>query len=278
MLRMDDTLETHRRFEALLQSTLNQKLATLDADVPHPSGVVGLHSGLGFARAVAGIPQTPSEPPQPGRVVDGAGHDRPIYRGLLVYAWLRTMEIGQLMRTERLGMWCQSLEAAVSAPTGDAHALTGWNALALYVAAGLLGRDDWFALSAQAFEGLAEEQQPSGALFRHASSVNPETRWYDELTLLHAMSSYAVSAQDRRIEAAVHRATEFHFRETQPDHATHQPWALFAFLSNPDTRPQAGEILHTATMRTFRNLDAISLLLLADALWCLRLTLGVSRP
>ena len=74
------------------------------------------------------------------------------------------------------------------------------------------------------------------------------------------------------------RATEYHQRETQPDHASSQPWGLFAFAWNPDTRPLADQLLHAATVQHPVGQDGVSLILLADALYCLRLFEGPVTP
>ena len=82
----------------------------------------------------------------------------------------------------------------------------------------------------------------------------------------------AVQAEDRPLAAAVKRNTEYHLRETQPDHATSQPWGLFAFVWNESTRPLADGLLHAAqTLRPENRSDGITSMLLADALYCLRL-------
>ena len=80
-----------------------------------------------------------------------------------------------------------------------------------------------------------------------------------------------MQAEDRTVARAVRRATRFHLNETQPDHATAQPWGLFAFVWNPPTRPLADQLLHADA--TARTIDGVSLILLADALYCLRLFL-----
>ena len=73
------------------------------------------------------------------------------------------------------------------------------------------------------------------------------------------------------VAAAVARATEYHQRETQPDHATTQPWGLFAFAWNPQTHPLADQLLHAVQVQHAGTPDGVSLILLADALYCLRL-------
>jgi hypothetical protein len=107
-------------------------------------------------------------------------------------------------------------------------------------------------------------------------SDNPETHAFHELVILHAAASYAVQTEDRALAAAIARATRFHLHETQPDHATHQPWGLFAFLWNPDTRSMGEGMLQAAAQSPGLHAEPsgasdVTLMLLADALYCLRL-------
>src|SRR5205814_5481773 len=97
---------------------------------------------------------------------------------------------------------------------------------------------------------------------------NPEARWFDELAMLHASAAYAVLAEDKTVAAAVKRNTEFHLRETQPDHATRQPFGLFAFIWNGETRSLADQMLHNVSVA---EPDGVTQILLGDVLQCLRL-------
>src|SRR5258706_498906 len=74
-----------------------------------------------------------------------------------------------------------------------------------------------------------------------------EARWFDELAMLHAAAAYAVMAEDKTVASAVKRNTEFHLRETQADHATRQPFGLFAFIWNEETRSLADGMLHNVS-------------------------------
>jgi hypothetical protein len=136
----------------------------------------------------------------------------------------------------------------------------------------------WMALAAVAEGGSArgesvvravvERQTRAGPFLAAGPADNPETHWYHELVILHAVASYAAHTGDPTAFAAAARAAEFHQNETQPDHATNQPWALFAFLISPHTLPQADQILHAAM--TLAEGSAVTSILLADALYCLR--------
>jgi hypothetical protein len=129
----------------------------------------------------------------------------------------------------------------------------------------------WTDLASDTFGRLTRSQQPSGAFLAAAASDNPETHWYHELAILHAAASYAVQTEDRPLASAVARACAFHQNETQPDHATSQPWGIFAFIWNAATRPLADQLLHAAGAAQPAGIDGVALMLLADALYCLRL-------
>ncbi|MEA2734470.1 MAG: hypothetical protein QOE14_921 [Humisphaera sp.] len=224
--------------------------------------------------------------------VDAAGHHRDVYRPMTIYAWLVAFRIlyEVLPRQdfgrwdEGLRPWCDLLEAELgplalsdddagggtAAVRGGSVAEAAWTALALHVAGKIFIRDAWTDLAADAFGRLARGQQSSGAFLRALPSDHPELRWYHELAILHAAASYAVQAEDRTIARAVARGTAFVLAEIEPDHATAQPWGLFAFIWNPAARPLADQLLHAVEMRR-GAVDGVSLILLADALYCLRL-------
>src|SRR5262249_46348200 len=135
-----------------------------------------------------------------------------------------------------------------------------WMALALFVAGKVFVRDAWTDLASHTFGRLMRGQPDRATFLLPSPSDNPETLWYHELTILHAAASYAVQAEDRTVAAAVARNTEFHLNETQPDHATTQPWGLFPFIWNPKTRMLADQLLHNVSVQH----DTVSLMLLAD--------------
>ena len=222
-------------------------------------------------------------------VVDRGGHHRPVYRPLLVYCWLQAFRLAYetLPRIEfgrweeGLRPWCDLLEAElgemslanVPASRGGVASEAAWTALALHVAGKVYVRDAWTDLAGDTFGRLTRGQQPSGAFLETTASDNPEPNWYHELTILHACASYAVQAEDRTVAAAVARAVAFHVAETQPDHATEQPWAVFPFIWAPSGRPLADQLLHAMTISQPGGIQGVPLMLLADALYCLRLFL-----
>jgi hypothetical protein len=222
-------------------------------------------------------------------VIDRGGHHRPIYRGLLVYSWLRAFGlIYETLSREQFGRWeegvrawCDLLEAElgqtewpippVPAERGSTATEAAWMALALHVAGKTFVRDAWTDLASDIFGRIARSQTEAGAFLHATSSDSPEMHWYHELVLLHATASYAVQSEDRTIATAVARNADFHQRETQPDHASNQPWGLFAFIWNPRTHSHADQILHASSVQIAADADGVPLMLLADALYCLQL-------
>src|SRR5688572_15112163 len=226
-------------------------------------------------------------------VIDQGAHHRPVYRPLLVYSWLQAFRIvyetlprGEFGRWEEgIRPWCDLLEAelgeitwtggAMPAPLGASAAESAWTALALQVAGRVYVRDAWTDLASHTFGKLMKSQQAQpgsrGTFLEASPGDNPETHAYHELVLLHAAASYAVQTEDRTLAAAVARNAEFHLGETQPDHATGQPWGVFAFAWHPQTRSLVEQILHAAQVNQPNGLDGVSLMLLADALYCFEL-------
>jgi hypothetical protein len=225
-------------------------------------------------------------------IVDRSGHHRPVYRGLLIYAWLQAYRLSyEAMPRDVFGQWeeglrpwCDLLESLIGevewfdgpipAGRGATVAEAAWMALALYIAGKAFVRDAWTDLAGDVFGKIVRAQQSGGSFLAASARDNPETHWYHELVILHAAASYAVQAEDRTVAAAVARNGEWHLRETQPDHATTQPWGVFAFAWNPATRSLADQVLHAAaTQAPGAGIDGVSLVLFADALYCLRLFL-----
>jgi hypothetical protein len=293
-----------RRYDGIVSATLRaaaNRVAMPAATTEGPAEV-RLERGSAYAAAVLAseAPGQPgadpsdrlAEPTQSAElaqvaVIDPAGHRRPVYRPLLVYAWLQAFRIhdqslphGPFGRWDHtLRPWCDLLEARLgeigieqtlhSAARGDSVVEAAWTALALSVAGKIFGRDAWTRLAADAFGSLVRAQRPGGAFLAAAGNEHPELVWYHELAILHAAASYAAQAGDRPVARAVARAAEHHLKEIQPDHATSQPWGLFAFIWNPPSRPLADQLLHAASLQSRR--DPVTLILLADALYCLRL-------
>ena len=238
----------------------------------------------GAAGEVAGALALPFELAMtPRAVVDSLGHRRPEYRGLLLHAVLRAVAQDRSGRlTAFAGTWVERLTyqmaslrwpehpkdripAAIGAVVADAV----WMMLAAREAVEFGGDASCRQQAAGAFGRLVTCQLPQGTFLTPTGSDNPETHWYHELVVLHAATVYAAQTGDEALAAAIARNAEFHLNETQPDHATNQPWGLAAFIRNPATRPVADGMLHAAA--TIGRGSGVTSILLADALYCLRL-------
>jgi hypothetical protein len=192
------------------------------------------------------------------QIVDAGGHARPAYRPLLIYSWLLTAEkAGEIQASSvSLAPWITKLDDGILS--------------AMVRAAGgtLFKNEKWTANARRRFEQLVDHQQSSGAFFAADSKANPETRWYDELIALHAIASYSVWTNDQRAAKAARQSAMFHLNETQPDHASAQPWGLLAFAQYAP--PMADQLLHALTMQYPAGVTGVPLLLLTDALYGLR--------
>jgi hypothetical protein len=207
------------------------------------------------------------------RVVDAAGHNRPAYPGLLVYAWRRAMPAlpPGLRSNASFRAWRTRLDARIE----RGRVTSAGGALGPAETAAALAESAWAAAASGSehslwyiFGGLVHHQQPSGSFFPPARSVNPEALWYHELVLLHAMATRA--GTDATIGRAVGRNAGYHLHETQPDHATNEPWGLLAFILNPDTRSLADQLLHTVRVQHPAGAQGVTAVLLADVLDHLR--------
>lgn len=227
--------------------------------------------------------ELPPDTGMPLAVVDRQGHRRPAYEGLLLYAVLGAIQVtGQPLTPEsheRLITWCGSLRlrldrrerftSGIPAALGSEVTAIAWSTVALLRASQVVAAEGDI-VAREVLESFVSNQQPTGALLKTTGSDNPETWWYHELVLLHALGSYATMTRSQNAISAIMRATNFHLHETQPDHATAQPWAVFPFVLNPETHILAEAIIHTAMTTQPGGIDGISLILLGDALHCLR--------
>jgi hypothetical protein len=285
---MSDHLKQLRRYADLVRSLLTPQPFAPESE---SAASIQVERGTILTHALLDEPLDDRLDPllrqPPGlRVVDRQSHHRPVYGPLLAYAALSTFRLCyETLPRDRFGLWEESLRTHgdhlerrlgdlsfnPAAANGAQTAEAAWVALCLQVAGKLCIRDAWTDLAGDFFGKLTQSQQPSGAFLAATPSDNPETTWYHELTILHAAASFAAQAENRTVAAAVKRNTTFHLNETQPDHASNQPWALFAFLWNPLTLPLADGILHAAQTQHPGGVTGLTQVLLADSLQCLRL-------
>ena len=206
------------------------------------------------------------------RVVDASGQSRPAYPGLLVYAWKRARDVTEreLRRQEptppELDEWERRLRRSIERTHDLWKAGSGTEfsaAVVDYV---------WSILGAGAgdLSPVITMQGATGAFLPDNPSVNPETRWYHEFVLLQAIAAYGYLRGDSHALAAADRAAMYHLNETQPDHATAEPWGLLAFIHNADTHLLADQLLHTVQVQQPAGPRGVTRVLLADTLLCLR--------
>ena len=219
-----------------------------------PAGVTRVERATVLADALAGRPV--AEIATGSVVVDYAGHRRPVYRPLLAYAY-RTASAVACVADPDVSHWVdEPVPIDSTAAAGDRVAAAAWSALATG--------------DAKRFDRLVAEQQPDGGFLRATSSDNPETRWYHELVVLHAVADHAIRSNHPAAWAAVERATRFHLNETEPDHATGQPWGLPAFVRVAGAGPLADAALHAVAAHQPGGATGVALFLLADTVYGFR--------
>jgi hypothetical protein len=147
--------------------------------------------------------------------------------------------------------------AKVLAARGENVALAAWSGLALR---------NGTPLAREMIEWIAASQQASGAYFQAGPGDNLETLWYWELVVLHAVATYGIVMKDPAMLESARRAAVYHLNETQPDHATTEPWGVNAFLLSEETWPLADQVLHTVRVQHPGGVEGVSGILLADAL------------
>lgn len=224
-------------------------------------------------------------------VVDRAGHARPAYRGLLWYAAFQAIRASDRVVVgatadiivRQIATLKDDVEAAIRqqgerawpASQGSRAAQVAWDIVAVWTAGELL-HDGVTRWAQAAMKVLIERQQPTGAYLLGEAGDNPETFWFHELQIAHAIATLGLQSRDATMRASAARAAMWHMNETQPDHATSQPWGLTAFLLDSATHVMVDGLLHSAMAqeaameRSTGGLSGVSLILIADALYSWR--------
>lgn len=239
------------------------------------SGGVTLACAAPLASLVSGQPPAEMEVPSLSPVADSFGHRRPAYRGLLLHAWARALLRGWRPRhRERLTDWYSAVGSSFDPrlPPQDIPAAQGfelcrktWEALALCSGGVALHQDAWRAAGQSFFAALLPRLQRETFL-RVRAEDNLEPWWYHELVLLHAATSYALAGRDRQWMAFIEAAANHHYRQTQPDHASTQPWGINAFLCFPATAFLADQMIHSAITQGEGQPESVAAILFADTL------------
>ena len=208
-----------------------------------------------------------------GPVADGAGQTRPVYRPLLMRAHL-SLAIGSPDATStyltRAASAVERFAGSSSPPDvsdGGFIAATLLDAVILQQC-GTLGDPAWTTHVNRAFDRVIAHQQPDGLFLRRTSANQLEPAWYDELAVLHAVALYARSSDRAASISAVQRSARYHAEQVQPDHASSHPFALAPLLDDAEGIHLADMMLHAAGVQQPATMDAVCLVLLADALDC----------
>jgi hypothetical protein len=211
-------------------------------------------------------------------ILDRLGHHRVPYQGMLIYCWAcyAAAEEARALRQWSTRLQQQILLPALDEPLfaeiGNQVADAAWSVLAQWACARATGDS---ALQKQMHQWLGQlhlQQDINGAFLREQASEHPETHWYHELVILHALSSLALHTRDEQLMNSILRSARYHLHHTQPDHATRHPFAVHAFLLADETKILADQMMHACRMQpdSAVPLDPVSFALLADALYCLR--------
>lgn len=229
------------------------------------------------------------------RVKDQAGHWRGVYDVLVPYCILVPMMTFRTLVPMSAGMklveWAgwhhnqlklfQWPDGPLPAAMGSEFAVACWRAsMGAAVAFAMAGDEQEIHASAQinlaeqVAHEICQRQNSNGSLLTPSRGDNPEPMWYHELQILHALgnlgkvlvASERVEAGQRAIQAA-QRNAEYHQNETQPDHATAQPWGINVAMSQMETWPLADQLIQAAMFNPAGQMDAVSLMLLADCLY-----------
>ena len=258
------------------------KLMLHAATSGEPETPSAMDAGLALCDALAG--RATRGKPRRGDLRDGGGHGREFYGGVVSYAaglaaCLSPASAGDAVRRldgERAWRWAATMtynyhahagpDGRFAADDGAGAAADAWDDLAELAwcrAAGRTGDCD-------SIRRVIASQDDRGTFLRFDGNAgdNPEPWWYHELVLLHAVSSYALLTSDAAALHSAKRAAAFHHAETQPDHATGQPWGVHAFLLDLETSPTADLLLLAAGVNGAGGLSAVSRILLADAAVC----------
>jgi uncharacterized protein YbaR (Trm112 family) len=209
---------TLARYATLIRASLAAAPPAFDPQT-EADDTIQVERGVCFPATLVGAPAPSADcidrllqPAAPTlRIVDQRGHRRPAYRGVLAYAALQVLHVTADAPPDwkpGLRGWAESIAidlaqldwpthpaAPLPAAGGAATGAAAWNALALHVAAIVYDEPRWRALAATTFDQFARRQLPAGPFLAAGRADNPETHWYHELVLLHAIASYAVQSE-----------------------------------------------------------------------------------
>jgi hypothetical protein len=231
-----------------------------------------------FARAAAGQERPPA-------LYDAQDHQRDVYYPLAVHlllaAFRRCYESlpgeGWNACEQSAATLVQPLRAiepwADTPPPPDRVAFALWCALGLSQQGQLAGRDVDVDLADAVVQQVLGPADLDAPLHPRRPDESLDAWTWRELTGLHAVANLALLRRNQAWAGRVEQVALYHQENTQPDNVTAHPWALFAFLWSPHTRPQAEQQLHdvstalaaSTSWRPAGERSVLAGLLLADA-------------
>jgi len=143
----------------------------------------------------------------PPSVPDRLGHSRISYWPMLLHCLFRAQRLqADLLPPETAEMWRRVTPCALALtpwPTKAWPAMQGSLAVNMLLHAVILNDvgDDQSQLGRDAISRFTAMQQPSGAWLAATASDNPETHWFDELVILHALANAWAATGDADIGA-----------------------------------------------------------------------------
>ncbi|MFN3168146.1 MAG: hypothetical protein ACE37H_13880 [Phycisphaeraceae bacterium] len=192
-----------------------------------------------------------------GKVTDGFGHARPVYRWFALHLLGTAARLaGHAAAIQHLQ---QSAERLLARPVGDDRdpRLDIWR--------DAIAWQHGIARSRAAQIEPADEPAPLAPLGLD-DLIDAWT--YNELIGLHGLHLLALLRRDADAQTRARSAALYHLGHTQPDYTTYQPWGLAAFASDARTAVFAEQQLHdVATHLSIEGPGGAVLpaLLLADA-------------
>lgn len=125
----------------------------------------------------------------------------------------------------------------------------------------------WALTQGTVEQDWSDQVDPGEGPLRAWGQERPIEVWTEEeLAAIHGLWRLARRNRDSTLQERLRAAARWHLHHTQPDNATHRPWAVHVFLleGSDEGRVYAETLLHNATALRVR-LETVSAWILGDA-------------